>query len=559
MAHIIHDLAQGSPEWLAHRAKHLNASDAPVMLGMSPYTRRSDFLHSQATGIEPEYDEATLARFASGHRTEAQARPWAEEIIGDDLYPIVASHEIEGLPLGASYDGVTMSEEVIFEHKKLNAELAASLQIGVIPDTYKPQMEQQLMVIGAKRCLFMASNGSRETMLYAWYESEPAWRAKIIPGWKQFLADKAAYTPAEVVPAAVAAAIEALPAVQVRMSGSIAITDNLDQFAFRLKAFIDKLNMKPSDDQSFADAERAVKALEKAEEALVAAEAAALAETADIEKMRKTVANLVEVARTARLTLNRAVEAQKTNVRNQIVQSGKDRLAQHIADLNKGLGQALMPDVPADFAAAIKGKRLISTLRDAADTELARAKVVATGIADKIYTNLEAFKLVAEKHRALFADLKTLVLKAPEDFAAVVTLRVREAEEAAARREEEARARIAAEERQRLEAEQRAQAAQAAAPAPAAVVAAAAQVTDVAARQQENRIYREPAPAAGQLFGTAPAASDQFAALERRPRDIDIVNVLTNHFQASEHAVITWLLEMDFEAVTQELADEASV
>ena len=32
-------------------------------------------------------------------------------------------------------------------------------------------MEQGLLLTGAEKCLFMASNGDRETMRYAWYES----------------------------------------------------------------------------------------------------------------------------------------------------------------------------------------------------------------------------------------------------------------------------------------------------------------------------------------------------------------------------------------------------
>ena len=100
--HTVHNLVQGSPEWLAHRAKYLNASDAAAMLGISPYVTRSDLVKRLATGIQREHTEAELALFASGHETEALARPLAEKIIGEDLYPIVATREIEGLPLGAS-------------------------------------------------------------------------------------------------------------------------------------------------------------------------------------------------------------------------------------------------------------------------------------------------------------------------------------------------------------------------------------------------------------------------------------------------------------------------
>jgi hypothetical protein len=38
----IHNLIQGSPQWLAYRAQHFNASDAPAMMGVSPYKSRAE-------------------------------------------------------------------------------------------------------------------------------------------------------------------------------------------------------------------------------------------------------------------------------------------------------------------------------------------------------------------------------------------------------------------------------------------------------------------------------------------------------------------------------------
>lgn len=88
-----HQLTQGSPEWLAYRANHFNASDAPAMLGISQYESRTELLHRLATGIAPEVDAATQRRFDDGHRFEALARPIAESIIGEELYPVVGSAE----------------------------------------------------------------------------------------------------------------------------------------------------------------------------------------------------------------------------------------------------------------------------------------------------------------------------------------------------------------------------------------------------------------------------------------------------------------------------------
>src|SRR5690606_15354532 len=145
----IHDLTQGSPEWLAYRANHFNASDAPAMMGESPYKTRSALLHELHTGVSPEVDAATQRRFDDGHRYEALARPLGEEIIGEDLYPIVGS---DG-KLSASFDGLTMDESTGFEHKSLNDELRAVMTPNCtgtdLPVFYQIQMEQQCMVSGA--------------------------------------------------------------------------------------------------------------------------------------------------------------------------------------------------------------------------------------------------------------------------------------------------------------------------------------------------------------------------------------------------------------------------
>jgi putative phage-type endonuclease len=154
-------LIQGSPEWHAHRAAHFNASDAPAMLGVSPYKSRAELLREYATGLAKEVDATTQRRFDEGHRLESLARPIAEQLIGEDLYPCVG---VEGR-YSASFDGLTLLHDTAFEHKTLNAELREILA-GVedagaqLPDHYRVQMEHQCMVSGADRVLFMASRGA---------------------------------------------------------------------------------------------------------------------------------------------------------------------------------------------------------------------------------------------------------------------------------------------------------------------------------------------------------------------------------------------------------------
>lgn len=452
------DLIQGSPQWHAHRATHFNASDAPAMMGLSAYTTRTQLLHQLHTGIAPEVDDATQRRFDDGHRFEALARPLAEKIIGEDLYPVVGS---EG-ELSASFDGLTMDERINFEHKSLNEGLRAIMVDGCngadLDMQYQVQMEQQHMVSGAEKTLFMASKWDGDTLVeerHCWYETNLELRQQITAGWAQFAKDLTAYVPIAPTVQAVAAPVESLPAVSVRLDGQLVVASNLPDFGVALRAFIAKIPAKPSTDQDFADTESACKALKKAEEALDSAETHALAQMTDVESMRRTVADLKELARCTRLASEKFVTQRKEQIRIEIVTEGHKALAMHLDSLNKRLGHPYMPMVQADFAGAIKGKRTIDSLRDAVSTTLANAKIEASSIADKIQFNLGTLNEAVE-FAFLFSDVMQIVKKAPEDLKALVQNRVGAHKAAEAVKEEATRQRIEAEVKAKAEREARA-------------------------------------------------------------------------------------------------------
>ncbi|MFN3078064.1 MAG: YqaJ viral recombinase family protein [Alphaproteobacteria bacterium] len=85
----IHELTQGSPEWHAFRREHFNASDAPAMMGVSPYKTRTELLDEYKSGITKEFDAATQKRLDLGHAFEALARPIAEAEYGEEFFPVV--------------------------------------------------------------------------------------------------------------------------------------------------------------------------------------------------------------------------------------------------------------------------------------------------------------------------------------------------------------------------------------------------------------------------------------------------------------------------------------
>lgn len=449
------DLIQGSQAWHAHRATHFNASDAPAMMGVSAYTTRTQLLQQLHTGIAPEVDAATQRRFDDGHRFEALARPLAEKIIGEDLYAVVGT---DG-ELSASFDGLTMAEDTGFEHKSLNESLRAAIrqQGGNANDflspMYRIQLEQQCMVSGCSRIFFMASKWDGDNLVeerHCWYTPDMKLRAEIKAGWTQFAKDLATFTPVAQTVTTVAAPVESLPAVSVRLDGQLVVASNLPDFAVALRAFIANIPAKPSTDQDFANTESACKALKKAEEALDSAETHALAQMTDVEAMRRTVADLKELARCTRLASEKFVAQRKEQIRLEIVQDGATALREHIIALNKRLGHPYMPAIIADFAAAIKGKRTIDSLRDAVSTTLANAKIEASAIADKIQFNLETLSEACE-FAFLFPDSAQIVQKATDDVKFLVNSRISDHKAAKAREEESTRARIQAEEQAKAE------------------------------------------------------------------------------------------------------------
>lgn len=431
---LTHDLKQGTPEWAAYRTAHDNASDAPAMLGESSYKTREQLIAEVATGIVPEVNAATQRLFDSGHRFEALARPLAEAIIEQDLYPCTGS--LEGSRLSASFDGLTMAEDLAFEHKRLNQRLRAVLSVpgctgADLPMEYQIQMEQQCAVSGCEKVLFMATNWADDDTLieelHCWYYPNLELRARIVAGWEQFHKDVAAYVAPEAKPAPVVAApMETLPAVSVRVDGQLAIVSNLPAFGAALRNFIDRIPAKPSTDQEFADTEAACKALKQTEDALEAAESNALAQLADVDTMRRFVADYRALARTTRLQREKLVAQRKEEIRGEIVAGGANALREHIASLNTRLGKPYMPQVAADFAGVIKGKRTVDSLRGAVNDELARAKIAANEIADRIQVNLNTLREMAKDHVFLFADTPTIVLKAADDLTTLVKARIAE-------------------------------------------------------------------------------------------------------------------------------------
>lgn len=470
---------QGSGEWLALRAKHHTASEAPAMMGASRHQSRDQLLHQKATGITPEIDRHLQAIFDRGHATEAAARVLLEQDMGDDFYPITAVDNADYLL--ASFDGVTMDGETGYEHKLFSEELAQQVLAGDLEPHYYWQLEQQILVGGLKRVIFVTSDGTRDNWAQMEYWPVPGRAEALMAGWAQLDKDVAAYVaPAPKAAPVVAAPMETLPAVSVRVDGHLAIISNLPDFGAALRHFIARIPDAPNTDQEFADTEAACKALKKAEDALEASESNALAQLEDVDAMRRMVADFRSLARTTRLQKEKLVTQRKEQLRGEAVAAGVAALRQHIAELNASVGKPWVEVIPTNFGGVIKGMRSLDSIRGAVNDELARAKIDADAQARRIAANIKT--LDAAGHAFLFPDAQRIATACDAEACAdVVHARVVQHQAAEA-------ARLAAE-RERIRAEEQAKAQREAA-AEVARQAREAQRAAQAQREQEQKDAR---------------------------------------------------------------------
>lgn len=396
------------------------------MMAASSKVTRNELLQMKALGTELEVsDYVQKFLFDKGHEMEALARPIVEELIGDELYPTVGVSDCGDYL--ASFDGMTMMGDVLFEHKMWNEKLAEAVRTNTLPAEYYWQLEHQLMVSEAEKVIFVVSDGTEERMEYMWYTPVRGRRKKLLTGWRQFRDDLNAFEVTEKPEQVVGDSPEDLPALLIKVEGQVKET-NLATFKQTAMSFIKNINTELQTDKDFADAEVMVKFCKRAEDELEQAKKHALAQTQSIDELFKTIDHLKDQLRDKRLTLDKLVKSRKDEIRAQFRVDATDALKAHVERVNKEtLGDAYitLDSVLPDFGAAMKGKKTVDSLKSAVDDALAAAKIDVAERAEMITENLLTYaELVSEEHRILFHDIKTLALKRCDDFRATVKERI---------------------------------------------------------------------------------------------------------------------------------------
>jgi putative phage-type endonuclease len=174
-------LEQGSPEWHAHRARYRNASETPVVLGVSPWqTPYQLWLEKTARAERP-----VTYPMQRGKDLEAAARAAYEALTGHVMQPLVL---VDG-EYSASLDGMTLGGELVLEikcpMKGRESELWQHVAGGTLPEHYAAQIQHQLLVSGAELAHLFVFDGTEGTLLEV--RPDPSGWPRIREGWNAFM------------------------------------------------------------------------------------------------------------------------------------------------------------------------------------------------------------------------------------------------------------------------------------------------------------------------------------------------------------------------------------
>ena len=555
MTAITLNLVQGTPEWCAFRATSFGASEAPAMMGKSKYQTRPDLLKQKHSGITPEIDAAMQRRFDAGHEAEVGGRKMAEAIIGEPLSPVVLSEDINGLKVSASLDGINFDGDILFEHKLFNADLAASIRTGTLPEMYTIQMDQQLLIADAAKCLFMCSDGTEENCAWMWYETTNKKTDAVVAGWRQFGYDLAHYTPPEVEVKPQAEAIKALPAVFVQATGMVTAS-NLAEFKEAATTFIAAIKTELVSDDDFANAEATVKFCKEAEGNLEATKASVLAQMSTVDEVVRTIDHISAQLRDKRLMLDKLVKSEKDARKEAIVLKARADFNDHYIALEAEINPIRLNFLNPDFPGAMKGLKKLSAMQEAVDTALRDGKYAAEQVAKDVRAKLAWIKTAYVGYELLFHDLQSLVGKPMDDMQLAVTSRIEgqkraeeaklEAQRASMQAEEErkATAKAQAEAEAILAAERAKQAAEDAKEREAAAIEErrkAAQLAEAAKDQRGKTPVRESEPAIIQGQDQVADRQNTTPSKRFRPTRRQMIESVANSWDVHPSEAEIWL------------------
>lgn len=146
---------QGSPAWHKWRSRHIGASEVSAILGESDFMSAYDLWL-----IKTGQKEAFKGNWATQRGTDAEPeiRRLYEELYGVKLTAPVMEYPYWPI-LSASLDGYSEEMVLVVEFKYPSKAKHEMAERGIVPETYRAQIQAQLLVSGCGTAHYVSYNG----------------------------------------------------------------------------------------------------------------------------------------------------------------------------------------------------------------------------------------------------------------------------------------------------------------------------------------------------------------------------------------------------------------
>ena len=182
----VHQVLQSTPEWLNLRERYFTASNAPAMMNCGYETRKVAIDIALGRKEKKPISSGLQLLFDQGHLMERGARTQYnanQQNPKNHVHPLVGSTVVNDLNLLASFDGITASHDLVWEHK------FSYKVFDEIPAIYYYQLEHQLLVADCTAAILTVTSRENGEMIDYHYESIPERRAELIAGWQTWKID----------------------------------------------------------------------------------------------------------------------------------------------------------------------------------------------------------------------------------------------------------------------------------------------------------------------------------------------------------------------------------
>ena len=151
----MNELIQGTSEWLSWRRQGIGGSDAPVVMGTSPFKTPLE-LWREKVGLESGFEGNWATR--RGNELEPVARAHYELITDLEMSPALFVHP--GYPfMRASLDGWNAEHRRVLEIKCPGKDDHETAKAGRVPAKYYWQLQHQLFVTGGASADYFSFDG----------------------------------------------------------------------------------------------------------------------------------------------------------------------------------------------------------------------------------------------------------------------------------------------------------------------------------------------------------------------------------------------------------------